>query len=124
MVDLGAEVIKIELPGKGDKSRNSGPVPGYPGSYFESNNRGVKSVTLNLKSDEGLKILYKLVEGADIFGQNFRPGAAERKGYGYENLKKINPRIVYVSGYGQRGPHAHLKGVDAVGQSLSGIAEA
>ena len=126
MADLGAEVIKIEVPGKGDNSRNSGPVEGHPSSYFESNNRGVKSVTLNLKSEEGLEILHKLVKTADIFGQNFRPGAAERNGFGYEDLNKINPRIVYVSvsGYGQKGPHAHLKGVDAVGQALSGIAEA
>ena len=78
MADLGTEVIKIELPGKGDKSRNSGAVSAYPSAYFETNNRGVKSLTLNLKTDEGLEILYKLVETADIFGQNFRPGSAEK----------------------------------------------
>ena len=126
MADLGAEVIKIELPGKGDSTRNAGRVPGHPSSYFETNNRGVKSLTLNLKTDEGLDILYKLVKEADIFGQNFRPGAAERNGFGYEDLKKINPRLVYVSisGYGSRGPNAHLPGTDAVGQALGGIAEA
>lgn len=126
MADLGAEVIKIEVPGKGDGSRNAGQVPGHPSSFFETNNRGVKSLTLNLKSDEGLEILHKLVREADIFGQNFRPGAAERNGFGYEDLKKINPRLVYVSisGYGTRGPHAHLPGTDAVGQALGGISEA
>ena len=126
MADLGAEVIKIEVPGKGDNSRNSGAVPGHPSSYFETNNRGVKSLTLNLKADEGLEILHKLVKDADIFGQNFRPGAAERNGFGYEDLKKVNPGLVYVSvsGYGTRGPHGHLAGVDAVGQALGGIAEA
>ena len=126
MADLGAEVIKIEVPGKGDGSRGSGAVPGYPSSYFETNNRGVKSLTLNLKSEEGVEILHKLVKSADIFGQNFRPGAAERNGFGYEDLKKINPQLVYVSvsGYGTRGPHGHLSGVDAVGQALAGIAEA
>lgn len=126
MADLGAEVIKIEAPGKGDSARNAGRVPGYPSSYFETNNRGVKSLTLNLKSAEGLDILYKLVKRADIFGQNFRPGAAERNSFGYEDLKKINPRLVYVSisGYGSRGPHAHLPGTDAVGQAIGGIAEA
>ena len=126
MADLGAEVIKIEVPGKGDKSRTSGAVPGHPSSFFETNNRGVKSLTLNLKSEEGRGILHKLVKDADIFGQNFRPGAAERNGFGYEDLRKINPRLVYVSvsGYGTRGPHANLSGVDAAGQALGGIAEA
>ncbi len=126
MADLGADVIKIEVPGKGDSSRNAGMVPGHPSAFFETNNRGVKSLTLNLKSEEGLDILYQLVQRADIFGQNFRPGAAERNGFGYETLKQINPRLVYVSvsGYGTRGPQAHLPGTDAVGQALGGIAEA
>ncbi|NKC12106.1 MAG: CoA transferase [Gammaproteobacteria bacterium] len=126
MADLGAEVIKIEVPGKGDGSRTAGELIGDLSSFFETNNRGVKSVTLNLKSEEGRQILYKLVESADIFGQNFRPGAAEKNGYGYDDLKKINPAIVYVSvsGYGTRGPDAQLPGTDAVGQALAGIAEA
>ncbi|MEM7132528.1 MAG: CoA transferase [Chloroflexota bacterium] len=126
MADLGADVIKIEVPGKGDGSRNAGQVAGHPSSFFETNNRGVKSLTLNLKSDEGLDILYRLVKEADIFGQNFRPGAAERNGFGYEKLKEINPSLVYVSvsAYGTRGPHAHLPGTDAVGQALGGITEA
>lgn len=126
MADLGADVIKLEVPGKGDSSRNAGMVPGHPSSFFETNNRGVKSLTLNLKSDEGLEILYKLVKTADIFGQNFRPGAAERNGFGYETLKTINPRLVYVSvsGYGAYGPQAHLPGTDAIGQAVGGIAEA
>lgn len=126
MADLGAEVIKIEVPEKGDRSRNSGPVKDHPSSYFETNNRGVKSVTLNLKADEGLKILHDLVKTADIFGQNFRPGAAERNGFGYEELKKINPSLVYVSvsGYGTHGPNGHRAGVDAVGQALGGVAHA
>lgn len=126
MADLGAEVIKIEQPGKGDPSRRAGQVPGFPSSYFETNNRGVKSLTLDLKSPEGREILYKLVKEADVFGQNFRPGAAEKNGFGYDDLKKINPKIVYasVSGYGPRGPHAPLPGTDAMGQALGGIAEA
>ncbi|HRW07367.1 MAG TPA: CoA transferase, partial [Caldilineaceae bacterium] len=99
---------------------------GHPSSFFETNNRGVKSLTLNLKSEEGLAILYELVKRADIFGQNFRPGAAERNGFGYETLQAINPSLVYVSvsGYGTHGPQAHLPGTDAVGQALGGIAEA
>ena len=126
MADLGAEVIKIETPGRGDPSRTAGQVEGYPSSYFETNNRGVKSLTLNLKDPRALDILYKLVAEADIFGQNFRPGAAERNGFGYEDLKKINPKLVYasISGYGPDGPHADLPGTDAMGQALGGIAEA
>jgi crotonobetainyl-CoA:carnitine CoA-transferase CaiB-like acyl-CoA transferase len=100
--------------------------PGLPSTIFETCNRGVKSVTLNLKSAEAREILYKLVARADIFGQNFRPGAAEKNGYGYEDLKKINPKLVYVSisGYGPKGPHADLPGTDSMAQALGGIAEA
>ena len=126
MADLGAEVIKIEVPGKGDNSRTSSVFPGLPSTYFETNNRGVKSFTLNMKSAEAREILHKLVARADIFGQNFRPGAAEKNGFGYEDLKKINPKIVYVSisGYGPKGPHADLPGTDSMAQALGGIAEA
>ena len=126
MADLGAEVIKIEVPNGGDRSRSSSIFPGLPSTYFETNNRGVKSVTLNLKMPEAREILHKLVARADIFGQNFRPGAAEKNGYGYEDLKKINPKLVYVSisGYGPKGPHAALPGTDSMAQALGGIAEA
>src|SRR5437867_7079069 len=126
MADLGAEVIKIEVPGVGDNSRGSTVLPGLPSTYFETNNRGVKSVTLNLKTAEGGEILRKLVARADIFGQNFRPGAAEKNGFGYDELRKVNPRLVYmsVSGYGPRGPHAALPGTDSMAQALGGIAQA
>jgi crotonobetainyl-CoA:carnitine CoA-transferase CaiB-like acyl-CoA transferase len=126
MADLGAEVVKIEVPGIGDNSRGSTVLPGMPSTYFETNNRGVKSVTLNLKEQEGRDILKKLVAEADIFGQNFRPGAAEKNGFGYEELHKINPRLVYmsVSGYGPKGPNASLPGTDSMAQALGGIAQA
>ncbi len=112
MADLGAEVIKIEVPEVGDNSRGSTVLPGMPSTYFETNNRGVKSVTLNLKTAEGREILRKLVAKADIFGQNFRPGAAEKNGFGYEELRKVNPKLVYVSvsGYGPKGPNAESAG--------------
>ena len=86
----------------------------------------MKGVTLNLKEPEGRAILHKLVAKADIFGQNFRPGAAEKNGFGYEELRKINPKLVYVSisGYGTRGPNGHLPGTDSMAQALGGIAEA
>ena len=126
MADLGAEVIKIEVPGKGDNSRTSSVFPGLPSTYFETNNRSVKSFTLNMKSPESREILHKLVARADIFGQNFRPGAAEKNGFGYEELKKINPKLVYVSisGYGPKGPNAKLPGTDSMAQALGGITQA
>ena len=126
MADLGAEVIKIEVPGVGDNSRGSTVLPGMPSTYFETNNRGVKSVTLNLKEAEGRDILKKLAAKADIFGQNFRPGAAEKNGFGYEELRKVNPKLVYISisGYGPKGPNSHLPGTDSMAQALGGIAEA
>jgi crotonobetainyl-CoA:carnitine CoA-transferase CaiB-like acyl-CoA transferase len=126
MADLGAEVIKIEVPDGGDTSRVASVLHGHPSSFFETNNRGVKSVTLNLKTSEGREILHKLVARADIFGQNFRPGAAEKNGFGYEELKKVNPRLVYIaiSGYGPKGPNAHLPGTDSMAQALGGIAQA
>ena len=126
LAEAGAEVIKIEVPGKGDNSRTSSVFPGLPSTYFETNNRGVKSFTLNMKSPEARDILHKLVARADIFGQNFRPGAAEKNGFGYEDLKKVNPKLVYVSisGYGPKGPNAALPGTDSMAQALGGIAQA
>src|SRR6195256_2555438 len=126
MADLGADVIKIEVPEGGDGSRRMPVLPGMPSTFFETNNRGVKSVTLNLKAAEGRAILHKLVAKADIFGQNFRPGAAEKNGFGWEELRKINPKLVYVSisGYGTKGPNGHLPGTDSMAQALGGIAEA
>jgi crotonobetainyl-CoA:carnitine CoA-transferase CaiB-like acyl-CoA transferase len=126
MADLGAEVIKIEMPGRGDNSRGSTVLPGLPSTYFETNNRGVKSLTLDLKRAEARGVLHRLVARADIFGQNFRPGAAEKNGFGWEDLHRVNPRLVYVSisGYGPSGPHAALPGTDSMAQALGGIAEA
>jgi crotonobetainyl-CoA:carnitine CoA-transferase CaiB-like acyl-CoA transferase len=126
MADLGAEVIKIEVPEVGDNSRGSTILSGMPSTYFETNNRGVKSLTLNLKTDDGRDILRRLVARADIFGQNFRPGAAEKNGFGYEELRQVNPKLVYVSvsGYGPKGQNAHLPGTDSMAQALGGIAQA
>ena len=126
MADLGADVIKIEVPEGGDSSRRMTVLPGMPSTFFETNNRGVKSVTLNLKLPEARAILHKLVAQADIFGQNFRPGAAEKNGFGWDDLKKVNPKLVYISisGYGPKGPNAHLPGTDSMAQALGGIAQA
>jgi len=126
MADLGADVIKIETPNGGDTSRVASVLPGMPSTFFETNNRGVKSVTLNLKLPAAREILHKLVARADIFGQNFRPGAAEKNGFGLDELKKVNRKLVYmsISGYGPNGPHADLPGTDSMAQALGGIAQA
>src|SRR5260370_30487084 len=124
MADLGAEVIKIEVPGVGDNSRGSNVMPGFPSIYFETNNRGVKSLTLNLKTDEGREILRKLVAKADIFGQNFRPGAAEKNGFGYEDLRQSNPPLFYivVSCYGPNGAPSSLPATHSLAPGLGGTA--
>ena len=123
--DLGAEVIKIERPGTGELGRQLLSSPDYPISpYFETNNRGVKGITLNIQNEKSREILYRLVKDADIFAQNFRPGVAERRGFSYEVLSKINPRLVYLSmtSYGPDGPLAALPGTDGVAQATGGIA--
>src|ERR1700742_692169 len=126
MADLGADVIKIETPNGGDTSRVASVLPGMPSTFFETNNRGVKSVTLNLKLPEARDVLHRLVARGDIFGQNFRPGAAEKNGVGWGDLKKVNPKLVCmsVSGYGPNGPHADLPGTDSMARALGGIAQA
>jgi len=123
MADLGAEVIKIEPP-EGELGRQLGVDPKFPLSpYFETNNRGFKCITLDLKTDKAKEILYKLVKDADVFAQNFRPGVAERLGCGYNDLVKINPGIVYLSAsaYGPDGPNAKLPGTDGIAQAMGGI---
>jgi len=125
MADLGAEVIKIERPGVGEVGRGLLKTPDFPLSpYFETNNRGFKGITLNFQHEKGREILYKLVKDADIFAQNLRPGVAERHGFAYEDLIKVNPSIVYLSmsAYGPDGPGAELPGMDGVAQAMGGLA--
>src|SRR3989449_4396328 len=122
--DLGAEVLKIEIPGKGDGSREMPPhfVHGQSG-YFLSMNRSKKSMTLDLKSPAGLEIFYALVRRSDVVYDNFRPGILERLRIDYETLKQINPRIIAcsVSGYGHTGPGKDRPAFDLVIQALGGI---
>ena len=125
MADLGAEVIKIERPGTGERGRGILSSPELPLSpYFETNNRGFKGITLNIQHEKSHEILAKLVKDADIFAQNFRPGVAERRGFAYEDLIKVNPSIVYLSmsSYGPDGPLAKLPGTDGAAQAAGGIA--
>lgn len=124
LADLGAEVIKIEAPGKGDDTRAWGPpfVEGES-AYFMSINRNKKSVTLNLKADRGKEILWKLLEHCDVLVENFRPGALERLGFGYQEVSTRLPELVYcsVSGFGHTGPDARLPGYDVLIQGESGL---
>ncbi|WP_264739055.1 CaiB/BaiF CoA transferase family protein [Cytobacillus firmus] len=123
LADLGAEIIKIERPVTGDDSRGMGPFWEGEGVYFLHINRNKKSVVIDLKQDDGRKIVYDLVEKADVFVENFRFKKAEKMGLGYEKLKEINPSLVYcsLSAYGQKGPLRERSGYDAIAQADSGI---
>lgn len=124
LADLGAEVWKIEVPGKGDDTRGWRPPEiGGESTYFMAANRSKKSVTVDFKSEEGLANVLALAAEADVVVENFRLGALDRMGLGYEAISKINPRIIYcsVSGYGRTGPRAAEPGYDFVIQAESGL---
>jgi crotonobetainyl-CoA:carnitine CoA-transferase CaiB-like acyl-CoA transferase len=122
--DMGADVIKIELPGSGDETRQWGPpfVAGES-SYFMSVNRNKRSVTLDLKSPDGIEALTRLTRSADVLVENFRPGTMDRFGLAYEQARDLNPSLVYcsVSGFGQTGPRARQPAYDAILQGMGGI---
>ena len=114
LYDLGAEIIKIEDPHRGDYARLMPPLIDGMGAFFRSSNRGKKSVILDLKSDAGQAVLHRLVERADVLIEGFRPGVTARLGADYQTLQRVNPRLVYcsLSGWGQTGPYAELSGHD------------
>lgn len=121
--DLGASVTKVELPGRGDDSRDFTPHVGGESSYFMLLNRGKRSITIDLKSPEGHALLIRLIEQADVLVENFRPGVTTRLGIDYESVRSINPKLVYVSisGFGQTGPLAHRAAYDHIVQAMGGI---
>ena len=121
--DMGAEVIKVEEPGKGDDTRGWPPFSGGESTYFMSVNRNKKSITLNLKAPEGRELLKKLVKKSDVVLENFRTGTMEKLGLGYATLAKLNPRLVYcaISGFGESGPESHRGGYDLIVQAESGV---
>lgn len=123
LADMGAEVIKIEMPGKGDDARRNAPIVNGESAYYMNLNRNKKGMTLNLKSEEGKRIFRELVKQSDIVLENYRPGVMEKLGLGYEDLRKINPAIVYgaVSGFGHYGPYSKRPGYDILGQAMSGL---
>ncbi len=124
LADQGADVIKVE-PLVGDIVRHMGGNPGGVTPGFLSANRGKRSIALDLKSDAGIGVVKQLATTADVFVQNFRPGAIEGMGLGAEVIRAINPKILYVSisGFGEKGPYAHKRVYDPVIQALSGLAD-
>ena len=125
LADYGADVIKIERPGAGDLSRSSIPddPDGLDNPVFRSLNRNKRSIALDLRKPDAKTVIYDLVRDADVVANNFRAGVMERMGFGYEELARINPRIIcaFGSGFGQRGPLAYKGGQDILAQALSGV---
>jgi crotonobetainyl-CoA:carnitine CoA-transferase CaiB-like acyl-CoA transferase len=123
LADMGAEVIKIEEPGKGDDTRSWPPFVEGEATYFMSVNRNKKSITLNLKAPAAKKIFTDLVRKSDVVLENFRPGTMEKLGLGYAALARLNPKLIYgaISGFGESGPDAGRAGYDLVVQAESGV---
>jgi len=123
LADLGADVIKVELPGVGDDARHYGPYIDGESAYFLSLNRNKRSITLNLKSPHGQRVFRDLVPLVDILVENFRPGTLDRLGLGYETLRDLNPRLIYAasSGFGRTGPYSPRPAYDAVIQAMGGL---
>jgi CoA:oxalate CoA-transferase len=121
LADMGAEVIKVEMPGIGDNARDNMPKKDGESTYFINFNRSKKGITLDLK--RGKSIFLKMIKEVDVIVENFRPGVMEKLGLGYEELKKINPGLIYasVSGFGQTGPYKNRAGYDPIAQAMSGM---
>ncbi|CAG9621220.1 CaiB/BaiF CoA transferase family protein [Sutcliffiella rhizosphaerae] len=123
LADFGAEVIKVEPPGKADPMRNWGKSKEGAGLWWPIQSRNKKSITLNLREEEGQQVLKELVKEADVVLENFRPGTMEKWNLSYEELSEINPKIIMVrtSGYGQTGPYKHRAGFGSVGEAMGGL---
>ena len=124
LADFGADVLKIEPPGRGDMQRAFGP-PFLEGEspYYLINNRNKRGMTLDLRTDRGQEIFRKLVVGADVVAENYRPGVKKKLKIDYETLRAINPRLIYcsISGFGQTGPYGDRPGFDPIAQGMSGL---
>jgi CoA:oxalate CoA-transferase len=123
LADLGARVVKVEIPGRGDDARHIGPFVESRSAYFASVNRGKESIALDLKSAEDREIFERLLARADVLVENFRPGTMEKLGYGWETLHERHPSLIYAaaSGFGHTGPYADRPAYDLVAQALGGI---
>ena len=123
LADYGADIVKIEPPGVGDDSRAFGPFVGKESAYFMSLNRNKRSITLNFKQEEEIDVFREMVKHADVVVENYRPGTMEKFGIGYDELKKINPKIIYAacSGFGHSGPYQFKPAYDIIVQAMGGI---
>lgn len=123
LADHGATVIKVERPNMGDQSRTWGPFKNDYSAYYSFLNRNKTGITLNLRSNEGKEIFFKLVKDADVVCENFKVGTMEKLGLGYEELKKVNPKLIYasISGFGLTGELAKRPTYDIVAQAMGGI---
>lgn len=123
LADLGARVIKVEVPETGDDARQFGPFIKGKSAYFMSLNRGKESIALNLKQAADRAIFEAFVAAADVLVENFRPGTMDKLGYGWESLRRLNPRLVYaaISGFGHTGPYRARAAYDMVVQGMGGI---
>ena len=123
LADLGAEVIKVELPEVGDEARSFGPFQNGESAYFSSVNRGKKSITIDLRTHRGGDIVRQLLKDCDVIVENFRPGSMDRFGLGYDQLSHSHPHLVYasISGFGQTGPYAKRPAYDVIIQAMGGI---
>ncbi|WP_411675841.1 CaiB/BaiF CoA transferase family protein [Caproicibacter sp.] len=123
LADMGAKVIKIEIPKHGDDTRSYPPFKNGKSLYFANINRNKKGITLNLKAEEGKMIFKELVKKADVVIENYRPGVMDKLGLGYDTLKEVNPRIIYaaVSGFGCYGPYSQRPGYDIISQGMGGL---
>ncbi|MGE5421897.1 MAG: CaiB/BaiF CoA transferase family protein [Ignavibacteriales bacterium] len=121
--DMGADVVKLESPLTGDYTRYFPPLKNNWSGYFYMLNRGKKSITLNLKSEEGKQIYLDLIKHFDVVTENFVPGILDKLGIGYETARKINPKIIYasISGFGRTGPYSKMACVDPVAQAMGGL---
>lgn len=124
--DMGADVIKVEAPGKGDPIREQGAIVNGLSWYFAAFNRNKSSLTLDLKSEAGKKVLERLIAGADVLVENYRPGVLASLGFGPDRIKELNPRLIVasVNGYGSTGPYADRPAFDFIAQAMSGFMSA
>lgn len=123
LADMGADIIKIEMPKTGDDSRAFMPQVNGESAYYMNLNRNKKGITLNLKNPKGRRIFLDMVKSADVVLENYRPGTMEKLNLGYEILREVNPAIVYgcVSGFGHYGPYSKRPGYDIIGQAMGGL---
>ena len=123
LADLGADVIKIEMPGFGEEGRHFAPHVNGESAYFALLNRGKRSMTVNLKSPEGIRLIHELAAQSDVLVENFRPGVMDRLGLGQAQMRAANPRLIYasISGFGQDGPFQDWPAFDLVIQAMSGL---